>query len=54
MTGEKSFSAGTEIDDFESGRNGDAARAYNDLVGNTGRAIEAMPKSTLAIIARVA
>jgi enoyl-CoA hydratase/carnithine racemase len=49
--GEKAFSAGADIGDFESRRSaGETARAYDDLVEDTCRAIEAIPQPTLALV----
>jgi enoyl-CoA hydratase len=49
--GEKAFSAGADISDFESKRSaGETARVYDDLVEDTCRAIEAIPQPTLALV----
>jgi enoyl-CoA hydratase len=49
--GEKAFSAGADISGFEIGRSGEAARAYDDLVEDTCRAIEGIAQPTVAMIA---
>ena len=49
--GEDMFSAGADISDFATARSGEGnARAYDDLVENTCRAIEAIPQPTIALI----
>jgi enoyl-CoA hydratase/carnithine racemase len=49
--GDKAFSAGADISDFASKRSaGEGARAYDDLVEDTCRAIEAIPQPTLAVV----
>jgi enoyl-CoA hydratase/carnithine racemase len=48
--GDKAFCAGADISGFESGRSGDAARAYDDLIEDTLRAIEAIAQPTMAVI----
>lgn len=49
--GEDMFSAGADISDFATARSGESnARAYDDLVENTCRAIEAIPQPTIGVI----
>jgi len=49
--GHKAFSAGADITDFASRRGaGEAARAYDNLVEDTCRAIEAIPQPTVALV----
>ena len=49
--GDKAFSAGADIADFEVARSGAAnARAYDDLVEDTCQLIEAIARPTLAVI----
>ena len=49
--GDKAFSAGADIADFEIARSGAAnARAYDDLVEDTCQLIEAIARPTLAVI----
>lgn len=49
--GEDMFSAGADISDFATARSGEGnARAYDDLVENTCRAIEAIPQPTIGVI----
>ena len=49
--GDKAFSAGADIADFETARSGAAnARAYDDLVEDTCQLIEAIARPTLAVI----
>jgi enoyl-CoA hydratase/carnithine racemase len=49
--GDDIFSAGADISDFATARNGEGnARAYDDLVENTCRAVEAIPQPTIALI----
>jgi enoyl-CoA hydratase/carnithine racemase len=49
--GDKAFSAGADVTSFGSARSGvENARAYDDLVENTCRAIEAITQPTLAVI----
>jgi enoyl-CoA hydratase/carnithine racemase len=49
--GEEIFSAGADISDFATARSGESnARAYDDLVEDTCRKIEAIPQPTLALI----
>ena len=49
--GEQMFSAGADISDFATARSGEGqARAYDDLVENTCRAIEAIPQPTIGLI----
>lgn len=45
------FSAGADIGGFEAGRSGAGALAYDDLVEEAARALEAMPQVTIAAIA---
>ncbi|MGX1308370.1 enoyl-CoA hydratase [Amorphus suaedae] len=44
------FSAGADIAGFEAGRSGAGALAYDDLVEETLRALEAMPQTTIAAV----
>jgi enoyl-CoA hydratase/carnithine racemase len=49
--GDKAFSAGADIADFETARSGTAnARAYDDLVEDTCQLIEAISRPTIAVI----
>ena len=49
--GDKAFSAGADIADFESARSGAAnARAYDDLVEDSCQLIEAIARPTIAVI----
>ena len=49
--GDKAFSAGADIADFEIARSGAAnARAYDDLVEDTCQLIEAIARPTIAVI----
>ena len=49
--GEEMFSAGADISDFATARSGEGqARAYDDLVENTCKAIEAIPQPTIGVI----
>lgn len=49
--GELMFSAGADISDFATARSGEGnARAYDDLVETTCRAIEAIPQPTIGVI----
>jgi enoyl-CoA hydratase/carnithine racemase len=49
--GEQMFSAGADISDFATARSGEGnARAYDDLVENTCRAVEAIPQPTIGMI----
>lgn len=49
--GEVMFSAGADISDFATARSGEGnARAYDDLVENTCRAIEAIPQPTIGLL----
>jgi enoyl-CoA hydratase/carnithine racemase len=49
--GEQMFSAGADISDFATARSGqEQARAYDDLVENTCKAIEAIPQPTIGMI----
>ncbi|MDB5502351.1 MAG: Enoyl-CoA hydratase [Tardiphaga sp.] len=49
--GEEMFSAGADISDFATARSGEGqARAYDDLVENTCKAIEAIPQPTIGLI----
>jgi enoyl-CoA hydratase len=49
--GEQMFSAGADISDFATARSGEGqARAYDDLVESTCRAIEAIPQPTIGMI----
>jgi enoyl-CoA hydratase len=49
--GDKAFSAGADIRDFAGKRSaGEGARAYDGLVEDTCRAIEAIPQPTLAVV----
>jgi enoyl-CoA hydratase/carnithine racemase len=49
--GDKAFSAGADIADFEAARSSvDDARAYDDLVEDTCRLIEAIARPTIAVI----
>jgi enoyl-CoA hydratase len=49
--GDEMFSAGADISDFVTARSGEGnARAYDDLVENTCRKIEAIPQPTIAMI----
>jgi enoyl-CoA hydratase len=49
--GEDMFSAGADISDFATARSGEGnARAYDDLVEDTCRKIEAIPQPTIAMI----
>jgi enoyl-CoA hydratase/carnithine racemase len=49
--GEEMFSAGADISDFATARAGKGqARAYDDLVENTCKAIEAIPQPTIGLI----
>lgn len=49
--GEEIFSAGADISDFATARSGESnARAYDDLVEDTCRKIEAIPQPTIALI----
>lgn len=49
--GDLMFSAGADISDFASARSGGGnARAYDDLVETTCRAIEAVPQPTIGVI----
>jgi enoyl-CoA hydratase len=49
--GEEIFSAGADISDFATARSGESnARAYDDLVEDTCRRIEAIPQPTIAMI----
>ncbi len=49
--GEEMFSAGADISDFATARSGEGqARAYDDLVENICRAIEAIPQPTIGVI----
>lgn len=45
------FSAGADISGFEAGRSGSGALAYDDLVEDALRALEAAPQTTIAAIA---
>lgn len=44
------FSAGADIAGFEAGRSGAGAHAYDDLVEDALRALEAMPQTTIAAV----
>lgn len=49
--GDEMFSAGADISDFATARAGEGqARAYDDLVENTCKAIEAIPQPTIGLI----
>jgi enoyl-CoA hydratase/carnithine racemase len=49
--GDEIFSAGADISDFATARSGEGnARAYDDLVEDTCRRIEAIPQPTIAMI----
>jgi enoyl-CoA hydratase/carnithine racemase len=49
--GEEMFSAGADISDFATARSGEGqARAYDDLVESTCKAIEAIPQPTIGMI----
>jgi len=49
--GDRAFSAGADISGFEAARTGaSAAKAYDDLVEDTCRAVEAVPQPTIALI----
>jgi enoyl-CoA hydratase/carnithine racemase len=48
--GDKAFSAGADISEFESARTGDAAEAYNALNDAAFEALLACPKPTIAMI----
>lgn len=49
--GDLMFSAGADISDFATARSGEGnARAYDDLVENTCKAIEAIPQPTIGLI----
>lgn len=48
--GEKAFSAGADISEFDSARTGDAAKTYDQLNDNAFNALINCPKPTLAMI----
>jgi enoyl-CoA hydratase len=48
--GEKAFSAGADISEFESARTGDAAKTYDTLNDNAFNALINCPKPTIAMI----
>jgi enoyl-CoA hydratase/carnithine racemase len=48
--GTAAFSAGADITEFDEQRHGHNPSAYDDLVENTCRALEALPQTTIAIV----
>jgi enoyl-CoA hydratase/carnithine racemase len=48
--GDKAFSAGADISEFESGRTGDAAKIYDTLNDAAFKALSECPKPTIAMI----
>lgn len=48
--GEKAFSAGADISEFEGARTGDAAKTYDQLNDNAFNALMSCPKPTIAMI----
>lgn len=48
--GQRAFSAGADISEFETNRQGDAAAAYNDLNHRAFDALQECPKPTIAMI----